>query len=48
MTEQNAQAYEEALRSGGVAVGVVPRNNQDEQAIEKYFKEHNGENVCYC
>jgi len=48
MTEQNAQAYEEALRNGGVAVGVVPRNKQDEEAIEKYFKEHNGENVCYC
>jgi hypothetical protein len=48
MTEQNAQAYEEALRNGGVAIGVVPRNKQDEEAIEKYFKEHNGENVCYC
>jgi len=48
MTEQNAQAYEEALRNGGVAVGVVPRNKKDEEAIEKYFKEHNGENVCYC
>ena len=32
MTEQNAQAYEEALRHGGVAIGVTPRN--DDHASE--------------
>ncbi len=48
MTEQNAQAYDEALRGGGVAMGVVPRSNEDADAIEKQFKKLNGENVCYC
>jgi len=48
MTEQNAQAYDEALRNGGVALGVVPHNNDDESDIEKKFREFNGENVCYC
>jgi len=48
MTEQNAQAYEEALRNGGVAVGVVPRSTSEAGSIQKRFKDLNGENVCYC
>jgi hypothetical protein len=48
MTEQNAQAYQEALRNGGVAIGVVPRNSDDADEVQKKFKELNGENVCYC
>jgi hypothetical protein len=48
MTEQNAQAYEEALRNGGVVIGVVPHSDEDARDIEKKFKEFNGENVCYC
>jgi len=48
ITEQNAQAYEEALRNGGVALGVVPRTGDDADEIEKRFKELNGENICYC
>jgi hypothetical protein len=48
MTEQNAQAYEEALRNGGVALAVAPRNDDDADAVEKKFKELNGENVCCC
>src|SRR5262245_66138024 len=48
MTEQNAEAYEEALRNGGVALAVTPRNSDDSDAIEKKFKEFNGENVCCC
>lgn len=48
ITEQNAQAYDEALRSGGVVVGVNPRNDDHADDIEKRFKEYNGENVCYC
>jgi len=47
-TEQNAQAYEEALRNGGVVLGVVPRNREHANAIEERFKELHGENVCYC
>jgi len=46
--EQNAQAYEEALRNGGVALGVVPHNNDHASDIQKTFKDYNGENVCYC
>ncbi|MFO0880864.1 MAG: hypothetical protein U0840_26340 [Gemmataceae bacterium] len=48
MTEQNAKAYEEALRNGGVVIGVVPRSNDSASDIQSKFKEFNGENVCYC
>jgi hypothetical protein len=48
MTEQNAQAYEEALRNGGVALAVVPHNDDDADEIEERFKQLDGENVCYC
>jgi hypothetical protein len=47
-TQQNAAAYEEALRNGGVVLGVVPRNRDHANAIEQRFQELNGENVCYC
>jgi hypothetical protein len=47
-TEQNAAAYEEALRNGGVVLGVVPHNKDHARAIEQRFQELNGENVCYC
>jgi hypothetical protein len=46
-TEQNANAYEEALRNGGVVIGVVPKNHDHINAIKERFKELNGENVCY-
>jgi hypothetical protein len=48
ITEQNAQAYEDALRNGGVVIGVTPRNTDDAEDIERVFKDYNGENVCYC
>lgn len=47
ITDQNAKAYEAALRSGGVVLGVAPRNSTDASAIQKHFKELNGENVVY-
>lgn len=47
MTEQNAEAYSEALKQGGVVIGVHPRTNDDSSEIQKKFKEFNGENVCY-
>jgi hypothetical protein len=47
-TQQNAEAYEEALRNGGVVMGVMPHNRDHADAIEQRFKELNGENVCYC
>jgi len=46
--ESNAKAYEEALREGGVAIGVTPHNKDDADHIEKEFKNLQGENVCYC
>jgi 3D (Asp-Asp-Asp) domain-containing protein len=47
-TQQNAEAYQAALRAGGVVIGVVPRNSAHADAIQEKFKEFNGENVCYC
>ena len=48
MTEQNAEAYSEALKNGGVVIGAHPRTSEDASEIQKKFKEFNGENVCYC
>ncbi len=47
VNEQNADAYVAALRDGGYVIGVVPQNAEDAEAIEKRFKEFNGESVCY-
>ena len=47
VSEPNAKAYEEALRNGGVVLGVVPRTNEDGKAIQKYFEEHNADNIVY-
>jgi hypothetical protein len=48
INEQNAEAYSEALREGGVVLGVTPKNREHAKAIEERFKELHGENVCYC
>lgn len=48
LTEQNARAYEEALRTGGVVIGVVPHSSESASNIQSKFKDLNGENVCYC
>lgn len=48
MTEQNAKAYDEALRSGGVVIGVIPHDGSDASDLQARFREYNGENVCYC
>jgi hypothetical protein len=48
MTEENARAYHEALREGGVVIGVVPHRNEDVSAIEKELRDLKGDNVCYC
>jgi len=45
--ESNAQAYEEALNTGGVVFGVVPHDSKDGEAIEEYFENHGGENIVY-
>ena len=46
--EDNAEAYHEALRAGGVVLGVVPRSDEDAEKIEQEFKNLQGEDVCYC
>jgi hypothetical protein len=45
--ESNAKAYEEALRDGGVVIGVVPRNNKDGNEVKKHFEANHGENVLF-
>jgi hypothetical protein len=45
--ESNAQAFHEALKNGGVALGVVPHNGEDADRIQEDFKDLDGENVCY-
>jgi hypothetical protein len=45
--EPNARAYEEALREGGVVLGVVPRSLEDAGAIKRFFEAHGGESVYY-
>ncbi len=46
--EQNANAYTEALREGGVVIGVFPHNDDDASAIKDEFQKLQGDNVCYC
>jgi hypothetical protein len=46
--EPNAEAYTEALRNGGIVIGVEPHSSVDRDAIEARFKELNGESVCCC
>jgi hypothetical protein len=43
--ESNARAYEEALRSGGVVIGVHPRSSQDSADIRDRFEELGGESI---
>ena len=45
--ESNAQAYEKILRSGGVAIGVVPRSDDEASEIKDEFQRLEGENICY-
>ena len=45
--ESNARAYEEALKNGGVVLGVEPREG-DASEIKRQFEAFNGENVINC
>jgi hypothetical protein len=45
ISESNARAYEEALREGGIVIGVVPHKSGDAAAIKKKFQEFKGENI---
>jgi hypothetical protein len=46
--EENANAYQEALREGGVVIGVHPRTSDDASEIQREFKDLQGDSVCYC
>lgn len=46
--EPNARAYQDALREGGVVIGVVPQSSEDASEIRSYFEDHHGESICYC
>ena len=43
--ESNAKAYEQALREGGVVLGVHPHSTDDAAKIKRIFEDHHGENV---
>jgi len=43
--EENAEAYQEALRKGGVILGVHTSNKKEAGAIEKELKSLNGQSV---
>jgi hypothetical protein len=43
--ESNARAYEEALRDGGVVIGVAPRTRDEYQEIRSYFEEQDADNI---
>lgn len=43
--ESNAQAYEAALKEGGVVIGVQARSSEDASDLRKRFEELHGENI---
>ena len=45
--EANAEAYQDALRSGGVVIGVVPRDSNDASDIQDRFRNLRGESVFF-
>jgi hypothetical protein len=45
--EPNATAYQEALRDGGVVIGVTPRGSEDAAELMRYFEDMHGGSVCY-
>jgi len=47
ISESNANAYEEALRNGGIVIGVVPHNKDDADAINKKFEAEHADNIVY-
>jgi len=46
--EDNARAYEEALRNGGVVLGVQARNNDESSRVKKELQDLQGEDVFVC
>jgi hypothetical protein len=46
--EPNAKVYHDALRDGGVVIGVNPHNDDEVDKIKREFERHHGESICYC
>lgn len=47
ISEENAESYQQALRNGGVVVGVRPHSGDDASRIQQLFKDLRGENILY-
>jgi hypothetical protein len=45
LPESNARAYEQALREGGIILGVVPHESEDAFLIKGKFQDLGGENI---
>jgi hypothetical protein len=43
--ESNAHAYEQALKDGGIVIGVVPRSSEDVSKLKNKFQELHGDNI---
>ena len=43
--ESNAKAYEQALKEGGIAIGVIPHTSADRSKISEKFEKLHGENI---
>jgi len=48
ISEPNARAYLEALRDGGLVLGVVPHTAKEVEEIKGLFEDLHGEGICYC
>lgn len=46
--EPDAEAYHDALRKGGVVMGVVPRDSTQADEIKQIYRSNHGESICYC
>ncbi len=46
--EDNARAYEAALRDGGVVLGVHPHDDDEDSKIREQFADLNGEDIFTC
>lgn len=43
--ESNAKIYENAIKQGGIAIGVTPRDDHDRHLIQDTFTDLGGENI---
>ncbi|MFO0929948.1 MAG: hypothetical protein U0736_23485 [Gemmataceae bacterium] len=45
--EPDAAAYQDALRNGGVVMGVVPRDSDQADEVKDVFRANHGVSICY-